>query len=56
MSVLEADPPQGDDLAAQALRLTEAIAAACNRPAANVHLVYEPPARGRVAFGGTLRT
>ena len=55
VSVLEADPPQGDDLAGEALRLTEAIAAACNRPAENVHLVYDAPARGRVAFGGRLR-
>lgn len=53
--VLQADPPQGDDLAAEAARLTEALAAACGRPAENVHLVYAPPGRGRVAFGGKLR-
>jgi len=53
--VLEADPPEGEALAAEARRLTEAIAAACGRPAANVHLVWEPPGRGRVSFGGTLR-
>lgn len=53
--VLQADPLQGDDLATEARRLTEALAAACNRPAENVHLVYEPAGRGRVAFGGTLR-
>ncbi len=37
-------------------RLTDAIAAACGRPAENVHLVYAPAGRGRVAFGGRLRT
>lgn len=53
--VLEAEPPEGDALAAEVRRLTEAIAAACGRPAANVHLVYAPPGHGRVAFGGRLR-
>jgi hypothetical protein len=56
VSVLLADPPHGDALAAQASRLTAAIAQACGRPVENVHLVYEPPARGRVAFGGDLLT
>jgi phenylpyruvate tautomerase PptA (4-oxalocrotonate tautomerase family) len=55
VKVLEADPPHGDDLAAEAARLTEAIAAACARPAENVHLLYDPPGRGRVAFGGQLQ-
>ena len=55
VQVLEADPPEGEDLAAEARRLTEAIAAACGRPADNVHLVYAPAGRGRVSFGGRLR-
>jgi phenylpyruvate tautomerase PptA (4-oxalocrotonate tautomerase family) len=55
VNVLEADPPQGEALAGEAARLTGAIAAACGRPAENVHLVYAPPGRGRVAFGGELR-
>lgn len=56
VGVLEAEPHEGEALAVEARRLTEAIAAACGRPAENVHLVYAPPARGRVAFGGRLRT
>jgi hypothetical protein len=56
VSVLLADPPQGTDLAAQAARLTQAIARVCRRPPENVHVLYEPPARGRIAFGGKLRT
>jgi phenylpyruvate tautomerase PptA (4-oxalocrotonate tautomerase family) len=43
-----------DDLAAEAAALTRAVAGACGRPAENVHLVYEPPGAGRVAFGGGL--
>lgn len=54
--VLEAEPPEGEALATEARRLTEAIAAACGRPPGNVHLVYAPPGRGRVSFGGRLRS
>lgn len=56
VNVLEADPPEGEALAVEVRRLTDAIAAACGRPAENVHLVYAPPGRGRVAFGGRLRS
>jgi phenylpyruvate tautomerase PptA (4-oxalocrotonate tautomerase family) len=44
----------GDALRAQAEALTAAIAAECGRPAQNVHVLYEPAARSRVAFGGRL--
>jgi phenylpyruvate tautomerase PptA (4-oxalocrotonate tautomerase family) len=54
VSVLQAEPPQGQALAEQAARLAQAIAEACGRPVENVHLIFEPPARGRVAFGGRL--
>jgi phenylpyruvate tautomerase PptA (4-oxalocrotonate tautomerase family) len=42
-------------LAAQVSLLTTAIAQACHRPAESVHLVFEPPAAGRISFGGRLR-
>jgi phenylpyruvate tautomerase PptA (4-oxalocrotonate tautomerase family) len=52
--VLLADVPYGHELRNQIHRLTAAIAKVCERPPENVHLVYEPPARGRIAFGGKL--
>jgi phenylpyruvate tautomerase PptA (4-oxalocrotonate tautomerase family) len=52
--VLVADLPEGAMLVDEAERLTDAIAAVLSRPRENVHLVYESPARGRVAFGGKL--
>jgi len=52
--VLKAQRPMGAELQVEALRLTEAIARACNRPGANVHVLYEPHAEGRLAFGGQL--
>ncbi len=54
VSVLQASPSQGAALAEEAARLTRAIAGACRRPAENVHLIYEPPAKGRISFGGSL--
>lgn len=56
VEVLQADPPQGDALVAQARRLAKAVGMACKRPQEQVHVVFEPPAAGRVAFGGQLRT
>lgn len=52
--VLLAEVPTGSELRNQVHRLTAAIAKVCERPPENVHLVYEPPAGGRVAFGGRL--
>ena len=53
--VLQAEPPRGDALAQEVGHLTEAVARACARPVESVHIIYEPPAGGRIAFGGRLR-
>jgi phenylpyruvate tautomerase PptA (4-oxalocrotonate tautomerase family) len=53
--VLQYAPPEGDALAEEIGRLTRAIAEACGRATHNVHVLYEPPAAGRIAFGGELR-
>ena len=50
--VLERELAAGDALAAEIDELTRAVAAVCGRDAGNVHLIYEPPGAGRVAFGG----
>ena len=44
-------PPAGE-----AERLVAAIAPICDRPSQHVHILYEPDARGRMAFGGRLVT
>ena len=54
VSVIEAHPPEGAARARRAVALAAAIAAACDRPVENVHVIYEPPGAGRVAFGGHL--
>jgi phenylpyruvate tautomerase PptA (4-oxalocrotonate tautomerase family) len=55
VSVLLAELPDTDTLARRAADLTEAIAHACERPANNVHVIFEPAAAGRISFGGTLK-
>jgi phenylpyruvate tautomerase PptA (4-oxalocrotonate tautomerase family) len=52
--ILLRELPARDVLREQASRLAAAVAAACARPAEHVHLIYEPAALGRVAFGGRL--
>jgi phenylpyruvate tautomerase PptA (4-oxalocrotonate tautomerase family) len=54
-SVLHAGPPQGVSFAEEVAGLTRALAEACGRPEANIHLIYEPAGEGRVAFGGKVR-
>jgi phenylpyruvate tautomerase PptA (4-oxalocrotonate tautomerase family) len=54
VSILLAEPPSGSELRTQVHRLTAAIARVCDRPPENVHLLYQPAAKGRTAFGGKL--
>ncbi len=54
VSVIQADLPAGDALRKQVTDLSNAMAEATGHPLVNVHLVMEPSARGRIAFGGHL--
>jgi hypothetical protein len=52
VTVLRAAPPTGRPLAREMQALGAAVAKVCMRPPENVHVLYEPPGAGRVAFGG----
>jgi phenylpyruvate tautomerase PptA (4-oxalocrotonate tautomerase family) len=52
--VLKAAVPAEPELQAEVAALTAAVARACNRRVENVHVLYDPPAAGRIAFGGRL--
>ncbi len=54
VEVLKANVLQGAALRDEARELAERIADICDRPVDNVHILYQAPARGRVAFGGQL--
>ena len=50
--VLQAVVPQGAALEKQASDLANAIATAVGRSSEQVHILVEPPAKGRIFFGG----
>lgn len=52
--VIKAEDDPAEIRAAEAAALSAALAARLGRPAALVHLIYEPAGAGRVAFGGRL--
>lgn len=52
VTVLERIQPTGPDLAYRVARITAAVAETTERDPANVHVLFEPGAKGRLAFGG----
>ena len=54
VEVMKRELDDEEALAEEARRLSEAVAAVTGRLAENVHVIYQPPAAGRVAFGGEL--
>jgi len=54
VTVLQAASPQGAELQAQVLAVTQAVAVWLGMPQERVHVGYAPPAAGRQAFGGKL--
>lgn len=54
VSLIKKSRPSRAAIVDEVRRLTEAIAEVCARPAENVHVRYEAPGEGRVAFGGEL--
>jgi phenylpyruvate tautomerase PptA (4-oxalocrotonate tautomerase family) len=52
VSVLKANWPEREEMARESQALAEVIVRICGRPADNVHILYFPPAAGRIAFGG----
>lgn len=54
VSVLKAELPSSEDMETEVKELTQTIGEICHRSPENVHIVYLPPGRGRVAFGGRL--
>lgn len=47
-------PPDEDGRAGLAARIAAVVAEATARPLEDVHVLFEPPAAGRIAFGGEL--
>ena len=54
VSILKGKMPPVDELEREIIALTNATAELCHRPADNVHFIYLPEGKGRIAFGGKL--
>jgi phenylpyruvate tautomerase PptA (4-oxalocrotonate tautomerase family) len=54
VSVLQAHAPQGEALAIEAMAITKAVASCLGRASQQIHVLYEPSAAGRQAFGGNV--
>ena len=54
VEVLKRSLPDQDSLAAEAKQIAAKIAHVLSRPVESVHIIYLPPAGGRIAFGGNL--
>uniref|UniRef100_UPI0040492A96 tautomerase family protein n=1 Tax=Cephaloticoccus sp. TaxID=1985742 RepID=UPI0040492A96 len=46
--------PDLTTLGIEADRISEKVSELCHRPKELVHVIYEPPGNGRIAFGGKL--
>ncbi|MEM8534132.1 MAG: hypothetical protein AAGF95_25015 [Chloroflexota bacterium] len=54
VEVLKSELPSLDERKVEALQIAQVVAAGLHRPPENVHVLYLPPAKGRMAFGGKL--
>lgn len=54
VEVLKSELESGKHLAVEAAAVCALVAQTLGRRMENVHVIYQPPARGRVAFGGQL--
>lgn len=54
VEILKSELEAGKDLAIEAAAVCALVAQILGRKTENVHVIYEPAARGRVAFGGKL--
>jgi phenylpyruvate tautomerase PptA (4-oxalocrotonate tautomerase family) len=54
VTIIASAPPTGEVLRRRVAQITEIVARHIHRPPELVHVLFEPPARGRIAFGGHL--
>jgi hypothetical protein len=52
--VMRAHLPTQLELEQEAPKLAAALARACRRPVESIHVLYQPPIGGRIAFGGEM--
>jgi len=54
VTVMKSKLSSFEEMQKEVAKITGAIAQICGRPSDNIHVIYQPAGRGRVAFGGTI--
>ena len=54
VEILKSELPETSELAIEAKSVAEIVGQVLSRPTLNVHVIYLPEGKGRVAFGGHL--
>jgi len=54
VEIIKYSLPDEESLSTESKLVTKAVAETLDRPEFNVHVIYQPEGRGRVAFGGKL--
>ena len=52
--VMKSELPSFEEMQNEVARITGVVAQICGRPSENVHVIYQPEGKGRVAFGGKI--
>jgi len=54
VSIIKSKLPTNEEMQEEVEKITGAIPQICGRSSENVHVIYQPEGRGRVAFGGKI--
>ena len=54
VSIIKSKLPTSEEMQEEVEKITGAVAQICGRSSENVHVIYQPEGRGRVAFGGKI--
>ena len=54
VTVMKSELPSTEELQNEVAKITGAVAQICGRPSENIHVIYQPEGKGRVAFGGKI--
>ena len=54
ISVIKSKLPTSEEMQEEVEEITGAVTQICGRSSENVHVIYQPEGRGRVAFGGKI--
>src|SRR5687767_2147065 len=54
VTVMKSELPSFEEMQKEVAKITGAVAQICGRLSENLHVIYQPDGKGRVAFGGKI--